>query len=107
MCHLGAAPGRFGGYLEAAALALARLVELRLRVARIVGSSLRTVLTRPRTADTDFLNAAFSVRFNETCTTRSTPPAPMTTGTPTYRPRTPYSPSRYAAQGRTRRLSFK
>ena len=39
--------------------------------------------------------------------TRSTPPAPITQGTPTYSPFTPYSPSSRQAQGSTRFLSLR
>src|SRR4051812_16148883 len=46
--------------------------------------------TSPCTEATDFSNIAFSSPENETSTMRSTPPAPMTIGTPTYMSFTPY-----------------
>src|SRR6185312_4583396 len=60
-----------------------------------------------RTAAQDLLNAAFSVSFMAISTIRSTPPAPITTGTPTYKSLMPYWPVSSAAQGRTRFLSFR
>ena len=45
--------------------------------------------------------------FIDTSTIRSMPPAPITTGTPTYRSFTPYSPFSSAAHGSTRFLSFR
>jgi len=47
-----------------------------------------------RTAAQDLSNAAFSSAFSSISTMRSIPPAPITTGTPTYRSLIPYSPFR-------------
>ena len=46
--------------------------------------------TRPVTEATDFSNMAFSSAANSTSTMRSTPFSPITIGTPTNRPSTPY-----------------
>ena len=46
------------------------------------------------TEATDFSNIAFSSLFSSISTTRSTPAAPMTTGTPRNKPFCPYCPSR-------------
>ena len=48
-----------------------------------VGSMPLQAATRPFTASTDLSNMAFSVASSFTSTTRSTPPAPRMTGTPT------------------------
>lgn len=54
-----------------------------------VGSMPLQAATRPFTASTDLSNIAFSVASSLTSTTRSTPLAPMMTGTPTYMPFNP------------------
>src|SRR6185369_5373635 len=76
------------------------------------GQSLPSFLSKPVataqssfTAFTDLSNIAFSSPFSEISTTFSTPLAPITVGTPTYRSLTPYWPVSHAAHGRTRRLS--
>src|SRR3954453_359942 len=56
------------------------------------------------TLTSKFLRACSS---NAISTIRSTPSAPSTHGTPTYRSLTPYCPVKCAAQGSTRFLSFK
>ena len=63
--------------------------------------------TSSRTAEQDLSNSAFSSAFICTSMMRSMPPAPITTGTPTYRSFMPYSPFSSAAQGSTRFLSFR
>src|ERR1700733_4346014 len=63
--------------------------------------------TSSLTAAHDLSNAAFSSAFIAISTIRSMPPAPITTGTPTYRFFTPYSPFSSAAHGSTRFLSFR
>src|SRR4029077_42404 len=62
----------------------------------IACTSSSTWLTETRNCFCSSSVRAISITF-------STPPAPICTGTPTYTPRTPYSPSRYAAHGRMRR----
>ena len=59
-------------------------------------------LTSTFTASTDLSNIACSSLFIWISIIRSTPPAPMTVGTPTYIPLSPSSPSTCAAQGKTR-----
>lgn len=49
--------------------------------------------SRPRTAATDLSNITCSSVFSEMSMIFSTPPAPITVGTPTYIPSSPYSPS--------------
>src|SRR3569623_2092062 len=61
--------------------------------------------TRVCTASTDLSNPSRSLPERSISTMRSTPLAPITTGTPTYMSFTPYSPLRWAAQGITRFLS--
>ena len=56
--------------------------------------SLREASISSRTAPQDLSNAAFSVGFSSISTIFSTPPAPMTTGTPTYMSLMPYWPVR-------------
>ncbi len=58
------------------------------------GSILRLASMSPRTEATDLSNIACSSALSLISSTFSTPPAPITTGTPTYRPLTPYSPER-------------
>jgi hypothetical protein len=53
------------------------------------GSMVLQAAMRPLTASTDFSNIAFSLASSFTSTTRSTPLAPMMTGTPTYMPLRP------------------
>ena len=52
------------------------------------------VLSNPFTALTDLRNMAFSSASSWISTIFSTPLAPITVGTPTYMPLTPYSPDR-------------
>src|SRR5215213_1781778 len=61
----------------------------------------------PCTALTEFLNWAFSSPSSLISTMRSTPPAPITTGTPTNTLSKPYCPVSLAAQGSTRFLSLR
>src|SRR5262249_36573510 len=58
--------------------------------------------TTSRTAAAEALNIERSSAVSFSLTTSSTPAAPSFAGTPMYRPRTPYSPSRYAVHGSTR-----
>ena len=63
--------------------------------------------TSSRTCDADTSTAFFSSGVSAISKTFSTPPAPSCTGTPTYRPLSPYSPSRYAAAGSTVLRSYR
>ncbi len=58
------------------------------------GAILVQASTRPFTASTDLMNIERSAALRSISTIRSAPPAPMITGTPTYKPLTPYSPFR-------------
>ena len=58
------------------------------------GAMLMQASQRPATAPTDFWKASSSLLLNSTSMMRSTPPAPMTVGTPTYMSFTPYWPER-------------
>src|SRR5581483_186337 len=70
------------------------------------GAILVQASIRPFTDSTDFWNMARSAALRSISTILSMPLAPITTGTPTYMPLTPYSPLRNAAHGSTRRLSL-
>ena len=59
-----------------------------------VGAILLQASTSVRTAVTDLSNISRSAPLNSSSITRSTPFAPITTGTPTYKSFTPYSPLR-------------
>src|SRR5205085_9294001 len=63
--------------------------------------------TSSATESADFFSAACSCGVSFSSRIRSIPFAPRTTGTPTKSPWIPYSPSRYAAQGRIFFLSLK
>src|SRR5436190_23270684 len=71
------------------------------------GAILEQASIRPFTDSTDLRNMARSAALRSISTIFSTPLAPITTGTPTYMPLTPYSPLRNAAHGSTRRLSLR
>jgi hypothetical protein len=57
-----------------------------------LGSIFLQASTSPRTAATELSNIFFSSALRVISTTFSTPPAPITVGTPTYRSFSPYWP---------------
>ena len=61
---------------------------------RASGAILVQASIRPFTDSTDFWNIARSAALRSISTIFSMPLAPITTGTPTYMPFTPYSPLR-------------
>ena len=66
-----------------------RALAVHQAVAREVSMPLQAS-TSPRTDSTDLANMAVSASSIGNSTMRSTPPAPITTGTPTYMPLWPY-----------------